>query len=119
VPVGRLGVEGGRLVPLEGETIRARSRMREAGALLATVALDRRGRLVGEPRISAPGLVDGADDNAAFRDRAAAAVADAVAEFGRGDPDELIEEAARRALARVAKAALGRRPQIEVHVVRV
>ena len=81
--------------------------------------LDRRGRLVGEPRISAPGLADGADGDERFRGRAADAVADAVSGFGRRDPDELIAEAARRALQRVARTALGRRPQIEVHVVRV
>jgi ribonuclease J len=79
--------------------------------------LDRRGRLVGEPRVSAPGLADEEDDTG-FLGRAIDAVADAVSGAGRND-DERVAEAARRALKRLAKAMLGRRPQIEVHVVRV
>ena len=117
VPVGRLAVEGGRLVPVDGETIRARGRMLANGALLATVVLDRRGRLVGEPRVSAPGLAE-EEDATGFLGRAIDAVADAVSGAGRND-DERVAESARRALKRLAKAMLGRRPQIEIHVVRV
>jgi ribonuclease J len=119
VPAGRLAVEGNRLVPLDGAVVRARERMSWNGAVLATVVLDKRGRLVGLPRVSAPGLADGEDDADGFESRAVDAVADAVSRFGRNDPDERVAEAARKAIRRVAKAALGRRPHVQVHVVRV
>jgi len=117
VHAGRLAPEGARLVPMEGEIIRARGRMLWNGAVLATIVVDRRGRLVGEPRISTPGLADGGDDDllADFAESAAQAVRGG----GKGDSDGRIEETVRRAIRKVAKQSLGKRPEVQVHVVRV
>ena len=117
VHAGRLAAEGSRLVPMEGDVIRARGRMLWNGAVMATVVVDRRGRLVGEPRISTPGLADGEDDDllAEFIETAAQAVRGG----GKGDPDERIEETVRRAIRKAAKQNLGKRPEVRVHVIRV
>jgi len=113
---GRLAVEGDRLVPMDGDVIRARGRMLWNGAVMATVVVDRKGRPVGEPRLSAPGLAE--EDEAALDDLRDAA-ADALRKAGRGADDAALEEAVRRAIRRRARDVLGKRPEVRVHLVRV
>jgi len=58
VQAGRWGVDGDRLLPMDGAIVRGRAKLLWNGAVVATVVVDRRGRLMSEPRISAPGLID-------------------------------------------------------------
>ncbi|MBL8700478.1 MAG: ribonuclease J [Alphaproteobacteria bacterium] len=120
VHAGRFSVEGERLVPLDGGVLKTRGRMLWNGAVMATVVVDRRGRLVGDPRLSAPGLADdeSADDGSILAAFTEAAVESARG-FGKGDDEARIEEAVRRAIRRVAKNRLGKRPEVRVHVVRI
>ena len=57
-PVGRLALDGNRLVPLNGGVLSARRRMLFNGVVLASLAVDEAGRIRGEPRVSAPGLFE-------------------------------------------------------------
>jgi ribonuclease J len=117
VHAGRLAVEGERLVPMDGDVIRARGRMSWNGAVMATVVVDRKGRLVTPPRLSTPGLADGEENE--LLDDLAAAAEDAIRRAGRGEGDAALEETVRRAIRRHAKDRLGKRPEIRVHVVRI
>jgi ribonuclease J len=117
VRVGRLAVEGARLVPLDGAVLRMRGKMMWNGAVLATVVVDRRGRLVGEPRVSAPGLTD--DEETEIDTLLVDALRDALADTRRGADDAQLEEIASRAIKRVMKAEYGKRPAVQVHLVRV
>jgi ribonuclease J len=121
VPTGRLAVDGKRLIPVDGEVLRARRRMGYGGVAVATVVLDRKGRLHEEPQLSVPGLVDGADEDQTLHDAAVAAIADAVdglSSSARRDDGE-VTGAALRAIRQVFRDELGRRPLAEVHVVRI
>jgi mRNA degradation ribonuclease J1/J2 len=71
---------------------------------------------MGEPRLSAPGLAE--EDEEALDDLRDAA-ADALRKAGRGADDAALEEAVRRAIRRRARDALGKRPEVRVHLVRV
>jgi ribonuclease J len=117
VEAGRLAVEGDRLVPIDGEVIRARARMNWHGAVLATVVIDRKGRAVGAPRLSAPGL--SGEEEADIRAELEDAAADALRRQARGADDAQIEEEVRRAIRRRAKERLGKRPEVRVHLVRL
>jgi ribonuclease J len=117
VHAGRLAVEGDRLVPLDGDVVRARGRMLWNGAVMATIVVDRKGRLVAPPRLSTPGLADGAETD--LLEDLADAAEDAVRRNGRGEDDATLEETVRRAIRRHAKDRLGKRPEVRVHVVRV
>ncbi len=125
VPTGRLGVdgvgaEGPRLVRLDGEILRARRRMVFNGSAVVTVVLDRAGRLVGEPQLTALGLLD-AEHEAEEHAAVVAAVEEAVGELPlkvRQD-DGVVKEAARRAVRRTLKEMLGHKPVTDVHLVRV
>jgi ribonuclease J len=117
-PVGRLVLDGTRLVPLKGEVMSARRRMLFNGIVVASVAVDQAGRVLGRPKVSAPGLLDPED---AETDR----VADDFAETLRDLPSDLrrddsaLADAARAALRRTLGRRLGKRPMVDVHLIRV
>ncbi len=120
-PVGRIAVDGARLVALDGDVIRTRRRIGFGGVAVATVVLDRKGRLAADPQLSVPGLIDaeGADKSAARI--ALDAIADAIDDLGREarDDDAAVTDAVRNAVRRALREALGKRPLTQVHVVRV
>src|SRR5580698_3015212 len=115
---GRLVVDGNRLVPMQGEVMNARRKLLYNGVVVASFAVDRNGTILGEPRISAPGLLDVDDPEA---DRVAGEFSDGIADLpasARRD-DAALTEAARAALRRALGKRLQKRPLVEVHVLRV
>ena len=117
-PVGRLAVDGNRLVPVGGGVLAARRRMLFNGIAVGSLAVDPEGRVVGEPRVSAPGLFEAEDpEAAAVRREFAAAVSDLPAPLRRDDGALL--EAARTALRRALGKRLQKRPLVDVHLIRL
>ncbi len=118
---GRLAVDGKRLIPLDGEVMRARRRIGFGGVAVATIVLKKNGQLHEYPQLSVPGLADGAGDDQEIRDSAIVAIAEAVdglSTSARRSDDE-VSGAAIRAIRQVFRDSLGRRPLAEVHVVRL
>ena len=120
VETGRLGLDGTRLVPVDGGAVRMRHRIGFAGSAVATVVLDRRGALAADPRVTLHGVVE-PDDAEEIEEEAIDAVIDAIDDLPKGArrDDEGIAEAARRALVRAVRRAVGKRPVAQIHVVRV
>ena len=117
-PVGRLAVDGTRVVPMNGEVLGARRKMLLNGVILASLAVDAAGRVMGRPRISAPGLFEPDD---AELDRIGSEFANALADLPaplRRD-DEALTEAARSALRRAMGRRLQKRPVVDIHLLRV
>ena len=117
-PVGRLVLDGNRLVPLQGSVMGARRRMLFNGVVIASLAVDETGRLRGVPKISAPGLFD-PDDPETQRIAAefSASIADLPAPLRRDDATLL--DAAKAALRRALGRRLQKRPLVDVHLLRV
>ena len=120
-PVGRLALDGTRLVPLDGAVMGARRRMLHGGIVIASLAVDAKGRLRGMPVVSAPGVFD---PESGETTRLAEQLADELSQLGPmvGDEEALTEAAraaVRRSLARGDGRVAGRRPQVEVHLVRL
>ncbi len=117
-PVGRLALDGDRLVPLDGAVLTARRRMMFNGVVLGSAAMDSAGRLVGKARVSAPGLFE-PDDPEAIR------VANEFTNGLNGLPAGLrqdeaaLNDAARSALRRALGRRLQKRPMVDVHLLRV
>ena len=117
-PVGRLALDGNRLVPLTGGVMAARRRMLFNGVVLASVAVDADGILLGSPKISAPGLFEPDDSESQRVGRAfEAAFADLPSSLRRDDA--ALADAARAALRRALGRALQKRPLVDVHLLRV
>ncbi|WP_372622087.1 ribonuclease J [Falsiroseomonas sp.] len=117
-PVGRLAVDGHRLLPLDGELLAARKKMLFNGVVVASLAVDGAGRVLGKPQISAPGLFDGTDDEPAqIAADLARAMGDLPAPMKR--EDGTLREAARSAVRKAVGRRLRKRPSVEVHLLRV
>ena len=120
IPVGRLGLDGGRLVPLDSEHVRARKRLSEQGFVTGSIVLNGRGKVLAAPRVSSRGIV--ADDEvqdlaSELADRGAHALERLSAKQRRDD--DTVEDAVRTAMRRHVRANYGRRPLVEVHVMRI
>src|SRR5580658_3060831 len=117
-PVGRLVLDEARLIPMQGEVMNARRKLLYNGVVVASVAADREGRVVGDARLSVPGLLEADDPE----------VDDVIDEFTDGiadlpaatrHDDDLLTEAARAALRRAVGRRLKKRPLVDVHLLRV
>ena len=117
-PVGRLALDGNRLVPMTGGVMAARRRMLFNGIVIASVAVDGNGDLLGKPVISAPGLFEAADAESERVARDFTAAFDELPDALRRDDAELVD-AARAALRRALGRRLQKRPLVDVHLLRV
>jgi ribonuclease J len=120
VPIGRLAVDGSRLVTMDSVIMRDRHRMVHNGSAVVTIVLDRLGKLLGEPQISAHGLLD-AEHEAEAHEAVVDSVREAIDELPRlaRQDDGVVREAARLALRRHLKQSHGKKPLTDVHLVRV
>jgi len=100
--------------------MRSRHRVIYNGAAVATVVLNQRGELMTAPRLAALGLVDEEEDRDLLLD-AVDAIREAVAAVpkpARHD-DQVVIQAVRSAVRRTFNASHGKKPQTEVHLVRL
>jgi ribonuclease J len=111
-------VDGDRLLPLDGDLLAARKKMLFNGVVVASLAVDSTGRVLGQPQISAPGLFE---ENGAEPGQIAADLARAVTEMPGAlkREDGALREAARSAVRRAVGRRLRKRPTVEVHLLRV
>jgi len=120
VPVGRLASDGKGLLPLGGVALKDRRRVILNGSAAVTLVLHRQGRLAAPPAISLIGLVEEAAASAALpflRDAAQRALEELPA--GQRRDDDVVHDAVRRTLRRAINERFGKRPLIEIHLVRI
>jgi ribonuclease J len=120
VQVGRLASDGKGLLPLDGAALKDRRRATFNGTGVATLVLDRQGRLMAPPAISLIGMVEPsvADEVMPALRGALERIVDELPGGARRD-DAAVREAVRRALRRVLNERFGKRPLVEIHVVRI
>jgi ribonuclease J len=117
-PVGKLALDGNRVVPLQGGVMAARRKMLFNGVVVGSLAVDATGRIMGTPKISAPGLYEPEDPETTRMHREfATALAELPAPLRRDDVALL--DAAKSALRRTLGKRLGKRPLVDVHLLRV
>jgi ribonuclease J len=120
VHAGRLALDGSQLLSLDHETLRARRRLKDNGAVFVTLVTDRRGALLAEPKVSSHGVAADEDTDPEHQELADAveAAIDGLDARQRLD-EEAIREAARLAVRRTVLARRGKRPVIDVLIVHV
>jgi ribonuclease J len=118
VTTGRLAVDGNRLIPLAGALMAARRRMLFNGVVVGSIAVDGAGRVCGASRITAPGLFEAEDHvRADIEAEFDSVLRDLPAPLRRDDAS--LRESAKAALRRVVGKRYGKRPMVDVHVLRV
>ncbi|MBS1064962.1 ribonuclease J [Gluconobacter kondonii] len=117
-PTGRLALDGGRLLPMTGGVLAARRKMLFNGIVLASFAVDDEGYVIGEPKISAPGLLESDDPESIRIQEEFADSIDQIPDELRQD-DAAFRDAAKTALRRALGRKLQKRPLVDVHLLRV
>jgi len=120
VPVGRLASDGKGLLPLGGSALKDRRRVILNGSAVVTLVLNPQGCLIVPPAISLIGLVEEPAANSAvpfLRDVVERAVDELPA--GPRRDDNAVRDAVRRTLRRLINERFGKRPLIEIHLVRI
>jgi ribonuclease J len=113
--VGRLVLDGDVILNADGSTMNERRKLAYAGIISVALALDERGRALAQAEIGMQGIpVE--EDRQAFLEEACAAAADAA---GRNHADEeKLREAVRLAVRRCATDWTGKKPVVDVLIVR-
>ena len=112
--------DGKTLLPVDGAALKDRRRAGFNGTVVATLVLDRLGRLAAPPATAVIGLVESEAAQAiapALRTAIERAL-DELPDRARAD-DAVVTEAARRALRRILNERFGKRPLVEIQVVRI
>ncbi len=120
VSVGRLASDGKGLLPVDGTALKDRRRITFNGSAVASLVLDRRGEPLAPPTISTIGVVEPAAAEAAapaLRSAVERALDELPGNLRRDD--EAVRDAARRALRRILNERFGKRPLVEIHLVRI
>lgn len=119
VPSGRLALEGGRVVPLDGELVRGRVRALWHGTATITVVIDKVGNVKGDPILTTNGLLE--PDEHDFADDVLDAAEDAVERLSKKDlrKDDIVMEAVRLAVRRYFRTQFNKNAVTTVHLVRV
>jgi ribonuclease J len=114
---GRLILDGDVILPADGSTMNERRRISANGVIAVTVALDQNDRLRGEPAIAIQGIpVE--EDRDDFLDEASDAAAQA-ARNGKKKDEAALREAIRLGVRRTATSWTGKKPVVEVSIIRV
>ncbi len=116
--VGRLALDGNRLVPINGGVLTARRRMLFNGMVIASIAVDAEGHVRGTPKVMAPGLFEPDEPEALRIVREFVAALEGLPLALRRD-DEPLLDAAKSALRRALGRRLQKRPLVDVHLLRV
>jgi len=112
---GRLVLDGDVILPADGSTMNERRKVALHGQISVAVALDRKGKLIGEPALRTQG-VPVEEDKAAFLTEAAG---EAAAVIGKGSSEEeALRERVRLAVRRTATRWTGKKPVVDVLLIR-
>ncbi len=120
VSTGQLALDGTRLIRLDNGVTRSRHRMNQEGAVVASLVVDNSGRLLADPQMSLMGLLEAEEDEEQRR-ALVTDVREAVERLSKSArrDDDAVREAARLAIRRGIKAERGKRPLIQIQLVRI
>ena len=121
VPVGRLVLEGNRVVPLDSDLVRGRQKAVFNGSAVVTVVVDGWGQILAEPQIAAVGLFEDADDEVlrGRRRRRVESPSTVDVEGGKARRRYGARDDPYGAVRKVFRERLGKKPMTEIHFVRV
>jgi ribonuclease J len=119
VQSGRLALDGNRMVSLDSEVFKERSRMLFNGVAIASAVLDRTRRNEPEVHLSTVGLLQAGDER--LTSAAAAAAAKAIDELADKtyNDDDAVRETVKLVVRRTFRHFLEKRPLTCVHVIRL
>ncbi len=121
VKSGRIAVDGANLIALDGSSLRERKRMMYDGAAVVSVVVDTAGILLADPVITLYGLADDDDEDDVLYNLVLASIEHTLDSLPKPKlrNDDVLEETIRSAIRRTIRGARGKRPQTDVHLIRL
>jgi ribonuclease J len=109
---GYLALDGSSLIDSNCGVIRTRRKIRDDGFIIASLAFAKNGSLVGEVKISAPGVLDAEEDKEIIADLIAE-ISHVVKKPAKG---KAMDESIRNVMRKVIRDELGKKPVLDVHI---
>jgi ribonuclease J len=120
VPSGRLFLDGGMLVPENGEALRERRHAATNGVIHVSIVLDGRSKIASGPQVRAIGMPGDEDyPLGEALDELAEVAAAAFKKLEAKDEDDAVETAISRAIKKASQRIWERRPIVETTVLRL
>ncbi|MEK9660955.1 MAG: ribonuclease J, partial [Alphaproteobacteria bacterium] len=121
VLTGRLTREGSDLIALDDDNIRDRAKMLWNGSAVLTLVVDSDGHMLHEPLLSVPGVIADSEADIDLEDDILDEIVSAVHGLDERDSrsDDAIVELSRRIIRRAIRDRRGKRPLIDIHLVRL
>ena len=119
VQTGVLARDRKQIIPLNAGILKQRRRMIDDGTVVATVVLDKKGAVVGDVQFSAVGLIPAGDPVLDRMNEAVRSVLTELSGADRKENDQIIFDTVKAAVRRVLVETHGRRPLVDVHLVRI
>ena len=118
VTAGRLVVDGRTIGAIDSDAVQVRRRLTQGGLVTVVLVVAADGRLAAAPKVAMWGIPEVADGEP-VKESVARAIGRALAEAPAAADDEGLVETARRALRRSLKMLVGKRPVIDISVIRL
>jgi len=119
VEVGRLGLDGKRLVSLNDGVMTQRRNMNYSGLAFVSLGVDEGGGFLGAPKVSLRGLASGKEDEELVAEIEAELERVVARSARRQRGAEEVSQEVRRVVRRVCGRRIGKKPVTEVHVFRL
>lgn len=120
VPVDKLALDGGQWIRLNSEVIKEKHKFNWNGAMVISVAIDKKGQLLSDPEISLMGIVENDQLDSVIEE-----MIDDIHDVVKNTPksergnDKNMAEKIRLAGQRVVQEVCGKKPIGRVHILRV
>lgn len=118
VQSGLMAMDGRKIIPVNADVLKKRRRMLEDGTVVATVVLDKKNAVIGSVQISATGLIDAQSPEMSVLDEGIKAALSSLTPARLKD-DGSVADAVKAAVRKTVMENHGRRPMVDVHLVRV
>jgi ribonuclease J len=118
IKFGYLGVDGYTLQPEHGEVMSLRRKMRASGLVFVSVVLDKTARIIGNPVVKTPGLIE-STGNEGFISYLEEEVVRLIDSQPRDSGDEEFEKKIRKMIKKIIEKELYKAPAVEVAIIRV
>ena len=118
VEVGCLAVDGKQIIPIDAKVIKKRRQMVDAGSVVATVVVDSKGNILGQPQLTSFGLLTEEDG---VQDELFARIFEAVdtLDTDKKKDDAFLKEEIRLTIRRFINENFGKKPLLEIHLIRI
>lgn len=117
IKFGYLGVDGYVLQPSDGAVMQIRRKMKDAGLVIVTAVIDKGGRLMKDPVVRTPGIID-EQANAPFLRFIEEEVEEIIYNNPK-TPDDKLEKKIRNHIKKLLDKEVGKVPMVEIMLVRV